>query len=133
MKKLIISEEEKKRILLLYEQSQFVKDMARTFGTSPESFLPLDWSLYKADDPKRAELSKDFSQVKTAFSTFTNNAYQKKSDLSSTLRYLQTYSNPMTTQQKQWKDGAATTIQQLQTAISNASKQSTTTTTTPEQ
>ena len=51
---LLISESEKERILLLYEgptslppSSQFVRDMAGTFGIAENVMIALDWSIYK--------------------------------------------------------------------------------------
>jgi hypothetical protein len=129
MKRFVITEEERRRIKLLYEQSQFVKDIAKTLGGDPSSYLPLDWSTYTSGDTQYQELSKDFTKVKDAFKTFRTNAWQNKSDLTNTINYLQNYSTG-TPQQKKWKDAVVDTLQKLQTAITNANSESTTTTTT---
>lgn len=129
MKRFVITEEERRRIKLLYEQSQFVKDIAKTLGGDPSSYLPLDWSTYTSGDTQYQELSKDFTKVKDAFKTFRTNAWQNKSDLTNTINYLQNYSTG-TSQQKKWKDAVVDTLQKLQTAITNANSESTTTTTT---
>ena len=129
MKRFVITEEERRRIKLLYEQSQFVKDIAKTLGGDPSSYLPLDWSTYTSGDTQYQELSKNFSKVKSAFSSFQTQAWQNKSDLTNTINYLQNYSTG-TPQQKKWKDAVVDTLQKLQTAITNANSESTTTTTT---
>lgn len=129
MKRLIITEDEKKRIKLLYEQSTFVKDMAKTFGSTEESFLPLDWSTLEKTDPKRAEYGKNFSKVKTAFQNFTNKAWNGKTDISKTISYLQNY-NIDNKYQKQWLDSAIKTLQHLQTQIKSSSQNQTNPTTT---
>lgn len=132
MKRFVITEEERRRIKLLYEQSQFVKDIAKTFGGDTSSYLPLDWSTYTSGDTQYQELSRDFSKVKSAFSSFQSQAWQNKSDLTNTINYLKSYSTG-TPQQKKWKDAALDTLQRLQTAITDSKNQSTTTTTTTAQ
>jgi hypothetical protein len=133
MKRLIITEDEKKRIKLLYEQSTFVKDMAKTFNSSEESFLPLDWSTLEKTDPKRSEYGQNLSKVKTAFQNFTNKAWNGKTDISKTISYLQNY-NINNKYQKRWLDSAIKTLQHLQNQIKSSdntqSKTNTTTTNT---
>jgi hypothetical protein len=129
MKRLIITEDEKKRIKLLYEQSKFVQDMAKTFGSETENFLPLDWSTLEKTDPKRNEYGQNFSKVKTAFQNFTNKAWNNKTDISKTISYLQTY-NIDNKYQKQWLDSAIKTLQLLQTQIKNSTQNQTNSTTT---
>lgn len=135
MKRLIITEDEKRRIKLLYEQSSFVKDMAKTFNSSEDSFLPLDWSTLEKTDPKKAEYGQNLSKVKTAFQNFTNKAFHSKSDVSKTISYLQNY-NIDNKYQKQWLDSAIKTLQHLQSQIKSSSqtqsKSNTTTTSTPQ-
>jgi hypothetical protein len=119
MKRLIITEDEKKRIKLLYEVSTFVQHMSQTFGANTDSFEPLDWSTLEKTDPKRAEYGKNLSKVTTAFQKFTNNAWKNKQDISKTISYLEAY-NIDNKYQKQWLDSAIKTLKGLKTAIDSS-------------
>lgn len=119
MKRIIITEDEKKRIKLLYEASTFVQNMSQTFGANTESFEPLDWSTLEKTDPKRAEYGKNFSKVTTAFQKFTNDAWKNKQDISKTISYLEAY-NIDNKYQKKWLDSAIKTLKGLKTAIDSS-------------
>jgi hypothetical protein len=71
MGKFIISESEKNRIRLLYEDneplpqpSQFVKDLSSQLGLTTNILIALDWSLYKNDQKKINQLSSLFANIK---------------------------------------------------------------------
>jgi hypothetical protein len=130
--KLLISEEEKKRILLLYEQevSQFVKDIARKLNTTEDGFAALDWSLYlkPEEESTKNSLSKMFPQVKEKFSSFTTDAFNNKTDLSDTITYFKNYNNSnITKEQRQWLNSATNTLVKLKQAIDNPTTTTTTT------
>jgi hypothetical protein len=130
--KLLISEEEKKRILLLYEQevSQFVKDIARNLNTTEDVFAALDWSLYlkPEEESKQDLLTKMFPQVKDKFSSFTTDAFNNKTDLSDTITYFKNYNNSnITKEQRQWLNSATNTLVKLKQAIDNPTTTTTTT------
>lgn len=129
MKRLIITEDEKKRIKLLYEVSTFVQNMSQVFGADTDSFEPLDWSTLEKTDPKRVEYGKNFSKVKTAFQNFTNNAWKNKQDISRTIAYLESYSVD-NKYQKQWLDSAIKTLRGLKTSIDSSNTGNNTTNTT---
>jgi hypothetical protein len=129
VKKLIITEDEKKRIKLLYEQSKFVQDMANTFGSETKNFLPLDWSTLEKTDPIRKKYGQQFGLVTTAFRKFTDNAWNNKTDISKTISYLKNYKN-VNKYQQQWLDSAIKTLQLLQTQIKNRAQNQTNSTTT---
>lgn len=73
MGQLIISESEKNRIRLLYEDSNsditpsaFVTNVSRILGVDQNLMLALDWSLYENDKTKKDKLSQLFSQLTPA-------------------------------------------------------------------
>jgi len=132
--KLLISEEEKKRILLLYEQevSQFVRDISRKLNAD-DGYEALDWSLYLKPEEKSKQdsLSKMFPQVKEKFTSFTTDAFNNKTDLSDTITYFKNYNNSnITKEQRQWLNSATNTLVKLKQAIDNPTTTTTTTTAT---
>lgn len=133
MKKFIITEEEKKKIRLLYEdQSQFVKDINNLFktrGIPSNSFDSLDYANYASGTTEYNEHVKNFGLIRNAFKNYQNNVLSNKTDLTRTIDYLKKYQQGNQSQQK-WKNRVIKTLENLQQKITNSQENTTTTTTT---
>lgn len=132
MGKFIITESEKQRIRLLYENvtlpasSQFVKDIAKTLGVSENLMQAIDWSLYKPGSPGANteiynKLSGLFGLLKPALTTAMSNIKSNPSKQSQVLIYLNNYkTGGMTKEQIDFLNDAK---KQLQTQQPNQNQQ----------
>jgi adenylate kinase family enzyme len=80
MGQFIVSESEKKQIILLYEvnkplpqASNFVKTLARYLNIEPSAIIGLDWSLYKNDNDIKTQLVNLFETSKKTVTNKINN------------------------------------------------------------
>lgn len=122
MKRLIISEEEKKRIRLLYESSDFVNTINRILKVNPQDpSLPydaLDWSTKTEEDPQRKILGDKFPDVKKELQGFVEKAKQEKTDLTQTITTL----NNLTSgndKQNEWKNEVLKKLNDTKQKIDN--------------
>ena len=116
MKKFVITEEEKHRILNLYEQdqtqgySQFTQDFASMIGVPTEEVSYLESTNENLDVPKRQEYYKlAMNQIKKLNFAFAKWARDGKLD--GVLSMLKGYNKPMNQSQKQILQSIITTIE----------------------
>lgn len=123
MGKFIITESEKQRIRLLYENvtlpapSNFVKYMGDLLGISHQTMQAIDWSLYKQGSPGANteiynELSKKFPELKQALTTAMNNIKSDANKKSQVLLSLNGYKTAgMTKEQIDFLNSTKTQLQ----------------------
>ena len=124
MKRFIITEEEKKRIRLLYEEtSQFVNTINSLLKVNPQDstrpYDALDWST-KTDETEKQNLANKFNDVKNEFSAFTNKAFNEKKDLTQIITTLENLQSG-TREQIAWKNAALEQLKKIKNAVSNPS------------
>ena len=124
MKRFIITEEEKKRIRLLYEESsQFVNTINSLLKVNPQDstrpYDALDWST-KTGKTEQDILANKFNDVKNAFSAFTNKAFNEKKDLTQIITTLENLQSG-TPEQMEWKNAALGQLKKIKNAVSNPS------------
>ncbi len=124
MGRLIITESEKQRIRLLYEEvtipepSNFVKFIGDLLGINRQTMQAIDWSLYKQGSPGANteiynKLSGLFSSLKPALTTAMNNIKSDENKRKQVLSSLIGYKTGGMT--KEQIDFLNSTISQLQT------------------
>ena len=116
MSKFIITEEEKKRILGLYEQaqpqgySQFTEDVAKMIGVPTEEVSYLESANENLDIAKRREYQKlAMNQIKNI--TFAFAKWVRDGKLDGVLSTLKGYNRPMNEMQKQTLQSLITTTE----------------------
>ena len=116
MSKFIITEEEKKRILGLYEQaqpqgySQFTEDVAKMIGVPTEEVSYLESANENLDVAKRQEYHKlAMNQIKNI--TFAFAKWARDGKLDGVLSTLKGYNRPMNEMQKQTLQSLITTTE----------------------
>jgi len=109
---LLISESEKERILLLYEaptslpaSSQFVRDMAGTFGIAENVMIALDWSIYKTGGKQPNQetlnlLSQKFAALKPQINNSINTIKADPNKQKTVLNYLNGYKAGLLTKEQ---------------------------------
>jgi len=125
MKRFIITEEEKKRIRLLYEESsQFVNTINSLLKVNPQDstrpYDALDWST-KTDETEKQNLANKFNLVKKEFDAFTNKAFNEKKDLTQIITQLNNLQVTGTSEQMEWKNAALGQLKKIKNAVSNPS------------
>lgn len=109
---LLISESEKERILLLYEgptslppSSQFVRDMAGTFGIAENVMIALDWSIYKTGGKQPNQetlnlLSQKFATLKPQINNSIGTIKADVNKQKTVLNYLNGYKTGLLTKEQ---------------------------------